>query len=56
MSIPEAQKFVCPVCGWTIKAPFTEKDLMEHIKKHPEDKTLLDKVARRYRGGCKKGG
>ena len=48
MSKPEAREFICPVCGWTKKAPFTEKDILEHIKKHPEDKTLPEKVARYY--------
>lgn len=49
MSKPETRQFTCPVCGYTIKAPFTEKDITEHIKnKHPNDKTLPDKVARYY--------
>ena len=40
------QKFVCPVCGWTIKEPFTQKGIIEQIRQHPEDKTLPDKVSK----------
>ena len=48
MSKPLVPEFKCPVCGWTIRAPFTERDILEHIKTHPEDPTLPDKVARYY--------
>jgi hypothetical protein len=46
MSKPLAQTFVCPVCGWTKKAPYTEKDIIEHIKLHPEKETPSEKVLR----------
>jgi hypothetical protein len=43
---PSAQAFVCPVCGWTKKAPYTEKDIIEHMKSHPEKNTSPEKVLR----------
>jgi hypothetical protein len=46
MSKPLAQKFVCPVCGWTKKAPYTEKDILEHMKLHPKDETSPKPVLR----------
>jgi hypothetical protein len=46
MSRPVVREFVCPVCGWTIKAPFTEKDITEHMKKHSDDKTPRARISK----------
>ena len=41
MSKGKMKKFTCPGCGWTVKTPFGEDDIMEHSmmhakKHHPE--------------------
>jgi hypothetical protein len=46
MSKPELKDFTCPVCGWVKKAPFTEQDIIEHLKKHPDDKTLRARITK----------
>ena len=51
MSQPITPAFVCPVCGWKKKAPYTEKDIVEHMKTHPENVTQRDEV---LRAKCKK--
>jgi RNase P subunit RPR2 len=39
-------EFVCPVCGWIKRIPYTEQDIITHLKTHPEDPTLTDRVLR----------
>ncbi len=46
MSKPVMKDFICPVCGWVKKAPLTEQDIIEHIKKHPDDKTLRARISK----------
>lgn len=41
MSKGKMKMFTCPGCGWTVKTPFGEDDIMEHSmmhakKHHPE--------------------
>jgi len=26
----------CPACGWTVKSPFGEDDVVEHVRLHAE--------------------
>jgi len=56
-----AKMFTCPGCGWTVKTPFGEDDILEHSmmhtkKRHPEmantPKTELKKMAKDAQGQC----
>lgn len=46
MSRPVGKEFVCPVCGWTKKAPYTEAEITAHMKTHDTGKTPRARISK----------
>ncbi len=46
MSRAVGNEFVCPVCGWTKKAPYTEAEITEHMKTHDNGKTARSRISK----------
>ncbi len=46
MSRHVGKEFVCPVCGWTKKAPYTEAEITAHMKTHDTGKTPRARITK----------
>ncbi len=37
MSKDKMKMFTCPACGWTVKTPWGENDIMDHAMMHSKN-------------------
>ena len=37
MSKEKMKMMTCPACGWTVKTPFSENDIVEHAMLHAKN-------------------